>query len=314
MSLTTAKYKAVQNQMIRVFKSQARAATPFYPLVATIAPSDGESEDYGWVGAMPGMREWIGDRQWHDLRAADYTLKNKTFESSLALEKEKVDDDRHGFFENVMRALADEATYHPDELLFFNLINSAESLACFDGQFFYDTDHSWGDSGTQSNDLGYTVASTSAVTTTEFKASFHQALEALLGFKNDRGKYLVRPRIGKLGNLVARVPLALYETAVKSFEQIYISGGESNFHLEKPQVVVIQYMGAGNTGGSDVKWDLDYTGGILKPFIFQARKPLRIQSKGADDNEFKDLKFMTDARYNVGFGAWWTSVRTTFST
>jgi len=51
----------------------------------------------------------------------------------------------------------------------------------------------------------------------------------------------------------------------------------------------------------------------IKPFVFQARRPLGRQMKGLDDREFKDVKLMTDARYNVGYFAWWYSVQSTFT-
>ena len=42
------------------------------------------------------------------------------------------------------------------------LINAAllagESTVCFDGQYFFDTDHSEGDSGSQSNDITFDIS------------------------------------------------------------------------------------------------------------------------------------------------------------
>ena len=38
--------------------------------------------------------------------------------------------------------LATEAMYHPDQL-FFEALVAGESTACFDGQYFFDTDHAW---------------------------------------------------------------------------------------------------------------------------------------------------------------------------
>ena len=53
--------------------------------------------------------------------------------------------------------------------------------------------------------------------------------------------------------------------------------------------------------------------GALKPFVFQAREPISRQMKGLDDIETKDVKFMTESRYNVGYLAWWKAVLTTFT-
>jgi hypothetical protein len=47
--------------------------------------------------------------------------------------------------------------------------------------------------------------------------------------------------------------------------------------------------------------------------VFQKREPISRQPKGADDIEKKDIKFMTQARYNVGYLAWWNAVLYTFT-
>lgn len=307
MSLNTAVYEAVQRDLTIVFNLRAQAAEPFYPLLCTIQPSKGADEKYGWLGSLPGIREWIGPRQFKQLRAADYTLRNKDWELSLEFEKKDVDDDRMGSFRTVIGSAADEAMFHPDELL-FDVVNAAESQPCFDGQYFFDTDHSWGDSGVQSNLLTYDAVNPAAVTAAEFKAAYHAALLRMLGYKNDQGRYLVRPKAGKLGDLVVTVPLPLYQMAVTAFEQVLINQGETNVVLEKPTVIPVQYYSASD------KFDLYYTGGLLKPYVFQARQPLApLQFKGADDQESRTLKAMTSARYNVGFLAWWTAVRTQFN-
>lgn len=306
MSLTTAKYLAVQRDVTMKINSGMRSADPLYPELCTVVNSMGSDEKYGWVGGVPGMREWVGERQFKQLRAADYTLINKHWESSLEVLKTDVDDDRLAMIGPAASQLGVEAAYHPDELLWDVLI-AGTSTECFDGQFFYDTDHSWGDSGSQSNDLTYAAATGTDPTVAEFKAAFHQAVIQMLGFKNDQGKYLVRPRAGSLGNLIVTVPLNQYEVANEVFTAQLTGGGNTNVVLERPRVIPVQYY------GSAAYFDLHYVGGFVKPFVMQMRQPLRVQSKGADDIEFKELKWMTEARYNVGYLAWWTSIRTTFT-
>ena len=322
MAQNTARYQAVQNKMTRVFNMQVRRATPFYPQLCTVVPSTHKDESYGFLGNMPGVREWLGDREFEDLRASEFEVQNKHWESSLQLEKTDVDDDRVGLFPMSMRELADEASYHPDELLFHNVINQAESLECIDGQNFFDTDHLWGDSGSQSNLMTETVASTtvtngeSAVTPAEIRSVVHRAIKRMFTFKRDNGKFFRRPVVGPLGNVLVVVPLCMQEAAHQAYDQRTLATGEDNFYLERPTIVTAQYFGSDsvNPGGSDTRIDVYHTGGMLKPFVFQARSPIRIQSKGADDIEFKYIKWMTEARYNVGVMAWWEAVRVNLST
>ncbi len=309
MSLQTAQYQATQRDLTFMFHEAAEAATPFHPLLAMMIKSNSSDEKYGWLGASPGMREWLGPREFKQLRAADYTLANKHWESSQEFEKIDVDDDRTGGFRNRIANLATEATYHPDELL-LDVITTAHTKPCYDGQFFFDTDHQWGDSGTQSNDLSSSAVLPSNPTSVEFKDSFHEALINMLGLKNDQGKHFIRPTVGKLGDLVCLVPLNMYTQATKAFTPLLAvegDGAHSNFQLETPTIIPVQRMPAGAT------WHLYHTGGSLKPYIFQAREPLKFNMKGADDIEFKVLKAMTEARYNIGFGAWFSAARVTFS-
>lgn len=306
MSLDTAAATVILNSLTATFDREARAATPFYPTITTRVNSMRDSENYGWLGAMPGMREWLGDRLFKQLRAAQYSLANKTWENSLLISKENLEDDVLGMYGPVLADLAAEATHHPDELVITALVNG-ESTACFDGQFFFDTDHSWGDSGTQDNDLTSNIVTANDPTAAEFKTAYHAAREALVGFKNDQGKNFVRPIVTGLSDLLILVPPNMQQAATEAVEAQLLGGGDTNIVLDRPRIVTSPLLTA------DTKWYLFNLAGSLRPLVFQARRPLGRQMKGLDDRETKDVKFMADARYNVGYLAWWNAVLTTFT-
>lgn len=306
MALDTARAVATLRGLTAKFDIGMEEAAPFYPEVCTMVTSQGADEKYGFLGAMPGMKEWLGDRQFQTLRAADYTLANKEYESSVNIDKNDIDDDRLGMYGPVLQQLGMEAAHHPDELL-LTLITAGESTACFDGQYFFDTDHSWGDSGSQSNDLTYAAASGTTPTEDEFRSAYHQARKAMLQFKNDQGKLFIRPTVRPLPNLLLIVSPDLEEVANKAINKQLVSSGETNIVLDKPRIVTL----GGLTDAT--KFYLLNLGQALKPFVFQARRPLARQMKGLDDREFKNVKFMCDARYNLGYLAWWNAVLTTFT-
>lgn len=305
MPLDTAKATVTLRTLTKKFDQRAASATPFYPTVSNIIPSDGADEAYGMLGNMPGVREWLGDRQFKELRAANFTIANKHWESSLLIKKADIADDRMGMYGPLMEELAVEATYHPDELLFTALAN-AEATACFDGQYFFDTDHAWGDSGSQSNDLTYAAATGTTPTAAEFRAAFHQARTAMLKYKNDQGKLLNRPVSISMGQLLCLVPPDLELQAYEGLTASILSNN-SNVVIDAPRIVVSPHL------TDATKFYLFNLEGALRPFVFQAREPLSRQMKGLDDIETKDVKFMTEARYNVGYLAWWKSVLTTFT-
>ena len=45
-----------------LFNKAFEEVAPLYTEVATVTPSTTDSETYAWLGDIPGMREWIGDR------------------------------------------------------------------------------------------------------------------------------------------------------------------------------------------------------------------------------------------------------------
>lgn len=306
MAIDIASAQVKLRDLTAKFDNRVAAATPFYPTVCYDASSVRTSEKYGWIGAMPGMREWLGERQFSELRAANFVLENKHWESSLLIKKTDLADDNLGQYGPVLEQLGIEAAHHPDEL-WFSVLEQGESTACFDGQFFFDTDHVWGNSGTQSNDITSTVVSTSAPTVAEIKTAIRKMIRTMLAFKNDQGKLYNRPTVGRLNDLTLLVPLALRDLVYDALESELISNS-SNVVVDRPNIVSSPYL------TSDVKLYLFKTGEAVKPFVFQRREPLTRMMKGIDDLEIKDVKFMTEARYNVGYFAWWTSILCTLTT
>lgn len=306
MAIDIASAQVKLRDLTAKFDNRVAAATPFYPSVCYDASSVRTSEKYGWIGNMPGMREWLGERQFSELRAANFVLENKHWESSLLIKKTDLADDNLGQYGPVLEQLGIEAAHHPDEL-WFSVLEQGESTACFDGQFFFDTDHVWGNSGSQSNDITSTVVSTSAPTVAEIKTAIRKMIRTMLAFKNDQGKLYNRPTVGRLNDLTLLVPLALRDLVYDALESELISNS-SNVVVDRPNIVSSPYL------TSDVKLYLFKTGEAVKPFVFQRREPLTRMMKGIDDLETKDVKFMTEARYNVGYFAWWTSILCTLTT
>ena len=316
--INNAKYTAIKRGITAQFVLGALKSSPYYPMLCTSTTSTSADEAYAMVGAMPGMRQWIGDRQFAQLSSAELFLKNQLFESSIGIRRHDIDDDRLGMLNNVMGELGEEAACHPDELVFEGL-NNAETAECWDGQNFYDTDHLWNESGTQSNIVDYQVADLANITPMEINGAVHASMKRMQSFRNDKGKYYIRPRVNPLGNLVCNVPLSMSESAERAFAaEIRSTSGNvqtvipaSGYNLTVPQMDVIQYLGA-DSGGSDTAMYVHYMGGRIKPLLFQMRSRLRTETKGGDSIEEKDVKFMTEARYGVGYLAWFFSIKVKF--
>lgn len=120
-----------------------------YRQIATVAPSSTAENEYGWLGDMPAIREWIGDRQVNRIKTDGYKIRNRKFEQTVGVKRDSIDDDQFGVYGPMFEALGENEALFPNQLT-FGLLAAGFSTNCYDGQFFFDTDHPVGN-GTVSN-------------------------------------------------------------------------------------------------------------------------------------------------------------------
>jgi phage major head subunit gpT-like protein len=128
------------------FNKGFAGARTFAAEVAMTVPSNSAEERYGWLGSFPRLREWIGDRHVVGLAVSGHTIVNRKFEVTLAVPKTDIEDDRYGVYGPAMEEMGRAAAEHPDELL-FGLLAAGFATPCYDGQYFFDTDHPVGGGG-----------------------------------------------------------------------------------------------------------------------------------------------------------------------
>lgn len=134
------------------FNQAFAGVSPMWGQIATLVPSTAKTEDYVWLGQFPRLREWIGDRHVKNLSVSGYQLTNKKFESSVGVPRDDIEDDTYGVLTPLFSEMGYAAATHPDELV-FALLAAGHTTECYDGQYFFDTDHPVGE-GTVSNNLG----------------------------------------------------------------------------------------------------------------------------------------------------------------
>lgn len=99
---------------------------------------------YPFLGQWPGLREWIGDRVIDSLSAHEFTIKNRKFESTVSVPREKIEDDQYGLFGTMFEQMGRVTKQHPDKEV-FGLLKQGFSTPCYDKQNFFDADHPTGD-------------------------------------------------------------------------------------------------------------------------------------------------------------------------
>ena len=100
------------------FQRGFAGVAPMWEKIATRVPSATAAEEYGWLGAFPGMREWIGERQIKNLAQHGYTIKNRRFEATVSVPVTSINDDQHGIYAPMMEEMGRSAAEHPDTLVY----------------------------------------------------------------------------------------------------------------------------------------------------------------------------------------------------
>ena len=105
-----------------------------------IAPSDTESEEYGFLLDLTFIREWVGDRQIQRMKEAGFVIKNKDFEGTIGVLANKINDRKLASYQIPAKQLGNAARKFPNKLVFPLLKKGHETIG-LDGQYFFDANH-----------------------------------------------------------------------------------------------------------------------------------------------------------------------------
>ena len=117
-----------------------QAAKSQWMNVAMETRSTTSQEQYAWLGDIPMLREWIGERHVRQLAQHDYIIKNRDFELTVTVPRNAIEDDTYGVYAARFQAMGVSAMVHYDALV-FDLLKKGFETACYDGQYVIDSDH-----------------------------------------------------------------------------------------------------------------------------------------------------------------------------
>lgn len=247
---------------------QQNAGTNWTEAISTpIIDSDQDSENYGWLGQVPQMSEKRGEKKYSQLRETEWNVKNVEYQGGIAIPKKHVLYDKTGQVKIRVNELADRSMAHWVSLIAPLVING-ESALCYDNQYYFDTDHSEGSSGSQSNDISHTVVSSTAPTATEMIDAILTGVSTMLNFKDDRGEYVNE----NMNEFLIVCGTPLMKAGMKSLSQSNVGGGDTNILIEQDSFR-LRLAASPRFSTWTNKFAIFSTQGDQKPIIRQQRKP-----------------------------------------
>lgn len=284
MIVNQANLRGLSTSYSTAFNKSFDAVQPNYQKVATVVPSSTGEQDYKWIGQMPSMKEWIGEREVQALAAYDYLIKNKKFEMTIGVPRDDIEDDKYGVYAPLFSNMGEAAAMHPDDLVFGAMMDGF-TKKCYDGNPFFYEEHKIG------NNM-YSNCSNEKLS----RDSYKKARASIMSLRGDQGKSLklvpnllvVSPANEEAANLILKADQIDGTTNVLK--------GTAELLVEPSLAEHPDY------------WFLLCTNRFLKPFIYQLRKKIKFVSltKDTDENVFMRDEFLygADGRSNAGYGFW----------
>lgn len=141
MLVTTDNLNKLRTGFSAAFKRGLQnTAAPMSPKVAMTVPSSTKEQNYGWMGKLPRMREWIGPRVIQNISESSYAIKEKAFELTVGVDRDDIETDNLGIYSTLFEAIGEATVMDPEQLI-WDLLKAGFTTDCYDGQFFFDTDH-----------------------------------------------------------------------------------------------------------------------------------------------------------------------------
>ncbi|MNO95195.1 Mu-like prophage major head subunit gpT [compost metagenome] len=207
------------------------------------------------------------------------------------MDRNDIDDDQMGIYAPQAQMAGFSAKQLPDEIV-YELVNNSFNALCYDGQYFFDTDHPVKDSSYSNKG----TAPLSVATEAAVEASYGAARTAMGMLQDEDGRPLdICPNVLLVGP-------ALESVAKKLLTAEKLADGTVNPYRDTAELVVSRRI------KSATGWFLLDTSKPVRPFIYQERKAPNFvqQTDPQADDVFmrKKFKFGAEARAAGGYGFW----------
>lgn len=251
--------------------------------IFTEVRSTKRQENYAWLGDMPRVREWVGDKSYGGLKDYDYSIKNKDWYVPLTVDRNDLDDEQISAIMPSVDMMALTMANHKQDMIIELLLNGTTELA-YDGQPFF--------SNRSVND---NLLTGTGGTYAALQKDIADVRTAMMRFKSEDGK----PMGLRLDTLVVPPELEKPVLEVIRSTAVVLDGQGTNYNPVSSwvkNVIVLPELEDTND------WYALATDFPLKPFIYQARKAPTPVFDDSEEKRNRKINFSVESRGNAGYG------------
>lgn len=304
-SLGASKIEAAYVSYSTRFNDRLKTASKIGRSLATVIEDENIIHTELWTTAAPLLREWIGPKLLHKLRAESTQITTSPKEASIEVPKNDILNDKFGLWAPKIDRLADAFEFGINDLVFGMLVGGIQGVALgatFDGQNLIDTDHTALSIGgtAQSNHVAGALTPT----------TFNTGITRFLTMVNENGVPVndpgrkVRLVVGPSNRLAARDIL----------DAQTLANGASNQDRGVAELIVTPYLTAGRVirvGNTSIT--VSGTEWFLIPedssaVIVQVKRPPELLKVDNPESAYAFLnsKFLygIETEFGAGYGLW----------
>jgi len=139
-ALTQVQIDALKTTLIARWNAGLKLSPDDWKKIAKLVKSNGKSNTYEWLSQFPAFREWVGSRLHKVFKETAYTVVNRKFEATVDVQRTDIEDDNIGQYGTLAESAGQSATDLQNDLV-FQALSAGFTSVCYDGQYFFDTDH-----------------------------------------------------------------------------------------------------------------------------------------------------------------------------
>jgi phage major head subunit gpT-like protein len=279
---------------------------PWWNNIAMSLPSDTELTTHGWMDRIPKMREWVGPRTVNALPSRTQTVRNKDWEETESIPRNKFLDDTHGLYTPLATDMGWQAAKLHDQQLALAI---QANPTCFDGAALFSTAHPIDPDGELSTSNQSNELATTALTPSGYGTG-RATMRGLVGRDGQpMGSMptllVVPPQLEEAGRLILTADFY----GPKSFGNMTDNvGTDSNIWKGTAELLVVEEL-----ANQPKVWYLFDNSMAMRAFLVQIRQPAQFTYlvNPNDPNVFwqKEYVFGADSRSAYAPALWFKALR-----